>query len=387
MSRATRPATAALVALASALLAVECRTTQGPGTAPSAALEAPPSDLETAAFDALIGATEAARGLSFVQRPVLEVLDEGDPRFAAVRAAMAFALEGGGGPSGGVSAERVAVDAARARIVALRPVAPEQVRLALAFLLDAQHYPTLVDAARRATGDVGLTLRGLLLGSALATAGGGLGPPPEAPATPAADPLAGPRFRGDEALAGLLGPLPALAAQGYLRGREDREAAFRAPPLSTEQLLRPAEGHGADRPVWLAGAIATPPGCAVASDESVGLYTLLRALVQRGAEVPARGLGAWSGDRLVRWRCGEDSASWLYVAELEDEAGARAFAAAAPELLPLDLGGEPILQRRGRRVVVSVGLAAADADAIARRLEAVELRSAEQAIALTGGGP
>lgn len=384
MSSQPRLAPLALLLLALPLLAFQCQTTHGPPPAPPA-LDDVTGAPDPAVLDGWIQATETARGLAFVRRPTLETLEPDAPAFEALRAAMPVPLERGEGPWSSRPAERVAVDVARAHVAALRPVDVDEVLLALAFLLDAQHYPRLVENAGRAAGDVGRTLRGLLVASAISTARGGyeLDPPD---GEPPADLLAEERLEPNPAM-GPFGPLPVVAAQLYLRAQRDREAAFRAPPLSSEQLLRPAQGHGADRPAWPAGAIAAPPGCEVASDESLGVWTLLHGLIQRGASAPAGGLAAWTGDRLVRWRCEPERAAWLYVAQLDDEAGARAFATVVPLLLPPDLEGDPILQRRGARVVVSSGLGAAEADATARSLRAVELRSAEQAAALMRGGP
>ena len=384
MSSQPRLSPVALVALALPLLAFECQTTHGPAPAAPPALDSATGAPVPAALDTWIQETETARGLAFVRRPTLETFEPDTPAFEALRAAMPFPLERREGPWGSRPAERVTVDVARAHVAALRPVDGEEVLLALAFLLDAQHYPRLVENAAAATGDVGRTLRGLLVASAIATARGGyeLAPPD---AEPPPDLLAEERLEPNPAM-GPFGPLPVFAAQVYLHAQRDREAAFRAPPISSEQLLRPTQGHGADRPAWLAGAIAAPAGCELASDESLGVWTLLHGLIQRGVGAPARGLAAWTGDRLVRWRCEDERAAWLYVAQLDDEAGARAFAAIVPLLLPPDLEGDAILQRRGRRVVVASGLAAAEADAIARSLRAVELRSAEQAVALLRGG-
>lgn len=382
MSSQPRLAPLALLALTIPLLAAECRTTHGPAPAAPAAFDEKSGAVDPAALDQWIQTTETARGLAFVRRPTLEALEPDSPAFEALRAAMPFPLERRDGPWGSQPAEDVAVDVARAHVAVLRPVNGDDVLLALAFLLDAQHYPRLVENAAAATGDLGRTLRGLLVASAIVTTRGGFGlEPPDA--EPPIDLLAEERLEPNPEM-GPFGPLPVFAAQVYLAAH--REAAFRAPPLSSEQLLRPAQGRGADRPAWLAGMIAAPAGCEVASDESLGVWTLLQSLIQRGASAPARGIAAWAGDRRVRWHCEEGRAAWLYVAQLDDEAGARAFASIVPLLLPPDLDGDATLQQRGRRVVVSTGLAAGEADAIARRLEAVELRSAEQAVALMRGG-
>lgn len=378
-----RPSPVVLLALALPLLAFECRTVQGPPPAPPPALEDASGALDRTVLDAWIEATETARGLAFVRRPTLEILDPEAPAFEALRSAMPFPLERRESIWSSRPAERVAVDVARAHVAALRPVDGDEVRLALAFLLDAQHYPRLVESAADATGDVGRSLRGLLVASAIATATNGRAL--DAPDEPPFDLLAEERWEANPEI-GPFGALPVLAAQSYLRAQRDPEAPFRAPPLSSEQLMRPAQGRGADRPLWLAGAIPAPMGCEVASDESLGVWTLLLGLIERGASAPLRGLSAWSGDRLVRWRCEPERAAWLYVAELDDEAGARAFASIVPLLLPQDLEGDPILQRRGRRVAVSTGLSAAETDAIVRSLQAVELRSAEQAVAIMRGG-
>jgi hypothetical protein len=366
-----------LTLLACLLLAVECRTPVGPRGAPEAPLVDPHGEPDPAALEGWVRRTEGARGLAFVRRPSLELVEPNDPRLAGSdAAALLFARA----ESDQVSA---VPDFARDRIVTVRPVDLPQVRLALARLLDAQHYPRLPEAAEVLAGDPGRAVRALLDASAVATVRGGLGPAPDEPRT---DPFADPVLdAGEPQPAPDLRDLLVLSAQSFLRELDDREAAFRSPPLSTEQILRPGRWRAGDRPVWLAGP---PPAlaCAPERDESLGLIALLEALARRGGRLPSAALAGWRGDRCVIARCGEGASAWVYVIEHDDEAGAAAFGAEAPTLLAEILEGPVEVRRLDRRVVVWHAVSADAAIAFARGLEAAEVRSLEEALAFSGRG-
>jgi hypothetical protein len=371
----------ALILAALCVLGVECRTTGGPAQGPTRRpLEIAPGDLDGLALDERIARIEEARGLAFVQRPRVEVYDAEDPRLRALVAATPLELEKRESLFATRPLEHTAVDPTRERISTARPIDEAELDVALAFLLDAQHAPRLVRIASSARGDAGLALQTLFAASALATAAGGLGPPPE---EPPADPLAGARIEPLPAEArALLGDRPLLAAQGFLRAQDDREEAFRRPPLSTEQILRPERWRRDDRPVWLAGAPPPVAGCALADDTSVGVFTLFLSLVDRGPGVPSRALSGWRGDRLLVWRCAGGPDRWLYAIEHDDEAGARAFAAVAETLLPPSLGAPDAVARAGRRVAVSSGLEPGVRDAFVASLRPRELRHPDDALGL-----
>lgn len=369
MQRRSRATTLVLASLAAMSVATECRTTQGPPRVHSPE----PGD----PLDAWIARTESARGLTFLRRPHLEGVAAGDASLALPRDGAAIALVA---PSGMIFTkpfERTAVDHSRDRVLAAPPLAEDEVRVALAFLLDAQNYPSLVADAERAAGDAGVALRALVAASALATAAGGLGPVPEGPLP---DALAEPILEAPADPDGdLFGPIPVLAAQGFLRAIDDREAAFRAPPLSTEQILRPQRWVQGDRPAHLTGAAPVLPGCAIARDESVGVYALVRGFLQRGGSIPSQPLRAWQGDRVVAWHCDGGRFAWIYVAQLDDAESAHRFADAAALLLPTEWPAADGVGRRGRRAFAFHGVVPGDADAFAARLAPREIRRASDA--------
>ncbi|RIK92670.1 MAG: hypothetical protein DCC71_24370, partial [Proteobacteria bacterium] len=336
-----------LFAIAPWLAATRCVTTQGPPREGVALVEVAPGELARDVVDGWIARTERARGLAFVRAPLVAIVDAGDPALAALRDAAAVPLVRSSGMVFTEPLANAAVDLARDRVVAARPPAETEILVALAHLLDAQRYPHLVQTAARAPGDVGVALRALLAASALSTANGGLGPAPE---EPPADPFAAPRIAAETPDAGTLFPeVPVLAAQGFLRALGDREDAFRAPPLSTEQILRVARWRAGDRPVRLAGPPPVVPGCTLARDASFGVWAQVRALLGRGGDAPSRVFAAWRGDRALAWRCAGDATAWIYVLELDDEASARAFAASGDALLPSEWAPAQHAGRRGRR--------------------------------------
>jgi hypothetical protein len=376
MQRRSRSTTLLLAALAAVGVATECRTTQGPPRA-RPLVEGDP-------LDAWIARTESARGLTFIRRPQLEIVDPGAAALQALRDANAIPLVVPSGLLFTRPLERTAADRTRDRVVAAAPIAEDEVRVALAFLLDAQHHPNLVGDAERSAGDVGVALRALVAASALATANGGLGSASEGPLP---DAFEDPRIEIEADPDGdLFGPEPVLAAQGFLRAIDDREAAFRAPPLSTEQILRPQRWVQSDRPARLVGPPPLRAGCTIARDESVGVYALARGLIQRGGSVASQAFRSWYGDRVVAWRCDDGRTPWIYVAVLDDEDGARRFADAAALLLPTEWPEAEGIGRRGRRAFAFHGVGAAEADAFATRLVAIEIKRASD-VARGAGTP
>lgn len=379
-----------LAVLAPLMAASECATSGGPGQ-PSVLeratrYEAEPlradelQDVGAARLDALVAAVEEARGLRFIQRPALDLVGADDPRLDALRArAETLPLVRPTGSLALPPLERTFAEADRARVVAIGPPNETELRVALAHVLDAQHYPGLVALAPRLAGDVGLAVRALLAASALATAQGGLGP---APNEPPDDALAAATSREpiEPVPAAALGPSPVLAAVGFLRALEDREAAFVRPPLSTEQILRPGIWKKSDRPMALEGPAPRPEGCILRRDESLGLFALVRGLLIRGGESPGGALAAWRGDRLVVAECaGVEEAPWIYVVELDTERDADALRGDLLSLLPSELSRDGRTTRVGARVVAWSGWHDALAVSFADALEAREIRRVEEA--------
>src|SRR5690606_9084101 len=136
---------------------------------------------------------------------------------------------------------------------------------ALAELIDAQHHPRLVALAPELPGDPGRTLRALLAARAQATPAGGLGPPLDPPPPSPLDAETLEIARTPEA-----GDFLVLAATTFLRVQRDREAPLRHPPLSSRELLRPADHAAGFRPVRLEGPAPRLGGCRPEADESVG---------------------------------------------------------------------------------------------------------------------
>jgi hypothetical protein len=370
---------AALACAALCVLGVECRTTRGPAQRPTRPpLEVAPGEIDDAALDARIARIEEARGVAFVQRPRIELYDAEDPRLRALMAATPVELEKREGLATR-PLERTAVDPTRERISAVRPTDEDELDVALAFLLDAQHAPRLVKIAASVAGDAGLALQSLFAASALATATGGLGPPVAPPSDVLVDARFGPL--PPEARA-LLGDRPILAAQGFLRAQDDREDAFRRPPLSTEQILRPEAWKRDDRPIWLEGPVPALEGCALAGDTSVGVFALILSLTERDGSIPSRALAGWRGDRLLVWRCDGAPDRWLYVIEHDDERGAQAFAGVAETLLPPALGAPDAIARSRRRVAASAGVEPRARDAFVAALRPRELRLPDDALGL-----
>jgi len=332
----------------------------GTGTAPDLAAQ--------------VDRTEAARGLRFVRRPTLEVLGAGDARLAELRRAAAARrpLPPTGSAPAAPGPERCFAVFERAQVLCLAPFEEDELRLALARLLDAQAYPALVAAAPALPGDPGIALRSLLAASAAASADAGFPPPPAAPV---------PGVLGQETIEIPPGESPdrilAFAASLFLAVQPDREQPFRAPPLSTKQILGPPAYRAGERPRLLAGPPLALAGCRPTEDQSVGLGRLLAGLAEGGGRVGGRLLAAWKGDRLLRFACDDAREPWLYVVELADEAAADDFAAGAEALLPRALARPATRERVGRRAVFSNGIETEAARRFAAGLEARELRCLE----------
>lgn len=323
--------------------------------------------------DSRVRALEVARGLAFLRTPALERVDDDDPALRALRERPDLVpLHRTTGIAREERVERAIADPARDRVLATRAASDAEIALALAHLIDAQRYPTLVARAARATGDPGEALRALLAASAFLTANGGAGPVPEKPPL---DVFAGPFFE-------ISAPVstraflrtPFLAATGLIRATADREGLFRAPPLSTEQVLRPARWAGSDRPLRLAGALPALPGCSVVRDESLGLFPLVRSVVERGGRVAGRALAGWGGDRLVVEDCAGRSA-WLYVIVLDEPGDAADFVEAVDLLLPAELERPFVARQRERRVIAAHGVDADLATAFGVGLTAQPIRN------------
>lgn len=390
MTRRRALSSLALAALAPLSLASECATSGGPGQ-PSvleraARYEAEPlradelQEVSPARLDALVAAVEEARGLRFIQRPTLDLVTADDPRLEGLRArAAALPLVRPTGSLALPPLERTFAEADRARVVAIAPPSDTELRVALAHVLDAQHYPGLVAYAPRLAGDPGLAVRALLAASALATAQGGLGPAPDEPLVDGLSAATG-RDRIEPVPAAALGSSPILAAVGFLRALEDREAAFVRPPLSTGQILRPARWKQSDRPVALDGPPPAIEGCTLERDESLGLFALVRGLLIRGGRSPGSALAAWRGDRIVVAACaGVEDAPWIYVIELGGEREAEALRGSIRSLLPDELAGEGQAAQIGRRIVAWSGWPDEAATSFASALTARELGRIEEA--------
>jgi hypothetical protein len=361
-------ALAVLLALG-ALGAARCQ----PGP-PDAALVDPRGEVDRDAFAALVAAAEETRGLGFIRRPELVLVDANASELAPLREEAALLAPIRGDP-GQVASPKAGAwpDRAHGRIVAVRPPNGAAIRKALARLLDAQQYPRVADIAPLLTGDAGVTVRALLEASARATASGRW--------------FQG-GYRGEEIdlLAGLaeriakpdaLPPLthldPAEMAPLLLLQLDDPHLAFRRPPLSTKQLLSPAAFLASERPLRLDGAPPVMARCAVAEDESVGVLRLLDEVARIGVQSGDETIAAWKGDRLVRFSCPDGRAPWVYVIALAREADASGFARRAGDVLPPTLARPASVAVLDRRVTVWNGLGDEQALAFGRELALHEI--------------
>jgi hypothetical protein len=336
-------------------------------------------------FAALVESVERARGLRFVRRPELVLVDPSAPELAArEQQARAFApipnaerSESSTLAVHAASLPRAAAfpDFDRAEIIASSPLEPGQVRHALGRLLDGQHYPRLVTAAARLPGDGGIAIRALLAVSANAIAGGSWFPGrlhlPEADA-----PLRAARIQGILQGEPIFDPVKApLQAAGLLcLSLADPETAFRSPPLSTKQLLSPAAYLASDRPTRLVGSFPIPTNCEVVEDESVGVLRLLLGLSASGGSLTGQSLARWKGDRLLQLSCNDGRAPWIYVAEFAREPAPDDFETQLDALLPRSLARPLSSVTFGPRLAAWNGMDAEVATAFARGLASHEVQ-------------
>ena len=384
----------ALLIAVPALGGNDCRSSQ-PGGQGSAdpQLTDERGDPDPNGFAALVQSVENARGLRFIRRPELVLVEPSAPDLAALeRQARVLApipeaepprsslqgarAEGTRIPKGADTPRPAAYpDFDRVEVLASPPVESAQVRRALGRLLDGQHYPRLVEAAPQLPGDTGVAIRALLAVSANAIGGGSWFPGglrlPEAEAPLKAGRIEG-AFRGQPLLDAAAAP---LQAAGYLLlALDDPETAFRNPPLSTKQLLSPQAYLASDRPIRLVGSPPVRANCQILQDESVGLLRLLLGLSASGASIRGESLERWKGDRLLRLSCDDGSAPWIYVAEFLREPAPQDFEGQLDALLPKDLVRPLSSLRFGRRVAAWGAIDGEVAAAFARGLASHEVR-------------
>jgi hypothetical protein len=346
-------------------------------TPPAAALVDDQGGVDRTAFDALVAEIERVRGLRFVRRPDLGLVDPTSPEWAALaKTASGFepippilASASSASPPVPASVGAALPDLDHNRVLAVAPLQPNEVRWALARLLDAQEYPRLVALAPHLPGDAGIAVRAVLEASARAAAGGTW--------------FKGP-YRGEEIdllrnpPPGLGPRLPAAGVAALLMIQLDEpEVVFRKPPLSTKQLLSARDYLASDRPLRLRGPAPSLEGCQVGADESVGVYRLLFDESLANDRPTRESLAAWKGDRLVRLVCRGREGAWIYVAELSGAPQAKAFASHAIRLLPSDLGAPTGTRVVGTRVVAFRGIDPTSALAFAGALEADEVSRLE----------
>jgi hypothetical protein len=335
---------------------------------PSAAAPAPRP------FDLAVSEIETARGLRFLRTPHLESV-AGREAFQAVVATVAERISGAcPGPAFGMREVTTAfADPQADRVVATVDADALDLRVALAQLLDAQHYPELAKRAAHASGDRGIAERALLMASACAAAQGGLGPTPSGDG---GDPFAEPVLEIDAPSPSdtALFRTPLLLTTEFLRRQTDREAPFRRPPRSTAELLIPGRWERGEGPVALVGAAPAITGCRVVRDESIGVFSLARAFLSRGGSVPRGAFVGWQGDRYVAFDCDEGDDPWVYVALFSRKRDAADFRGAAELLLPSELPRPLARRAEGRRVTAWHALDEARARAFSASLEAQTLR-------------
>ena len=350
-------------------------------------------DADPGGFASLVHSVERARGLHFVRWPMLVVMDPSAPELAALeRQARALIplpeAEGRrSSPSGAQAGKTGTRDATpglaaaafpdfeRAEVIASPPLRAEGVRRALGRLIDGQHYPRLVEAAPRLSGDGGIAVRALLAVSADATAAGSWFPGglhlPEAEAPLNAARIEG-VVRGKPAYDVTTGPLQ--SAGFFMLSLDVPERGFRSPPLSTKQLLSPGAYLASDRPIRLVGVPPLSAHCQVVEDESVGVLRLLIGLSRSGDSLSGESLARWKGDRLVRLSCDDGRAPWIYVAEFVGERAPRDFEDRMDALLPGDLARPLHSVTLARRIAAWSGLDAEAVTAFARTLGSHEVK-------------
>ena len=338
----------------------------------AASFAVPATATEGDSFAATVHEVEAARGLSFLRPPSVERVTS--EAFASARSALPhpipIACPGPGFRLRSVETAFANLDADR--VIARTDADPVDVRVALAHLLDAQHYPALARDAARRPGDAGVAERALFEASACASAQGGLGPRPEGDA---GDPFAEPILEVDapsEAVV-LLGT-PILVATEFLRRQPDREAPFRSPPRSTADLLIAERWEHREAPLELVGAAPSEAGCEVVLDESVGLFALIRSFLGSGGRVPRGAFAGWRADRHVALDCGGGRKPWVYVAAFDRKRDAADFHDAADSILPAEWERPFEACALGRRVIAWHDLDGTRARAFGTGLDARPLR-------------
>lgn len=185
---------------------------------------------------------------------------------------------------------------------------------------------------------------------------------------------------------GLLFPYvdgPAFAQRLLARGPGVLDAAFAAPPLSTEQVLHPDRYLAGDAPRWP----DLPPvrrllgsGWRVVADDAAGEIGVRSLLEAWGVDpvAAARGADGWGGDRhlVVRARDGRLAALWWTTWDTEaDAAGFEGLAGNALALRrPADAIGDDLVVRQACRVLVGLDLPATHADRAVRALADAPVR-------------
>jgi hypothetical protein len=363
----------------------DCRPAQPGGAGAEPLLADARGAPDSSAFARLVESVERARGLHFVRRPMLVVVEPNASELAALerqaRALLPMPEAGRASSQRGAQGKDKALSAAafpdfeRAEVIASPPLRTEELRRALGRLIDGENYPHLVEAAPRVPGDGGIALRAILAVSADATAAGSWFPGGlhllEEQALLNAPRIEG-VVRGKPAFDTATGPL--RCAGFFMLSLDEPERAFRSPPLSTKQLLSPVAYLASDRPTRLVGVPPVSARCQVVEDESVGVLRLLIGLSQSGGSVTGDSLARWRGDRLVRWSCDDGRAPWIYVAEFAGEPAPRDFADRIDALLPGDLPRPVHSVTLARRIAAWSGLDVEAATVFARTLGSHEVK-------------
>jgi hypothetical protein len=205
-----------------------------------------------------------------------------------------------------------------------------EARRALRRLLDGAELPRLARAAPDVRGDPGVALRALLAASADGAAASARRPRVRSISSSFQ------RSHVDRAGA----PVRRLHRdrRALPRGADRPRAAFRVRRSRRRSSVSPKRWRAGERPIELAGAPLAVDACRVVEDESVGVARLLIELLAKGGSVPGPLLGAWRGDRGLRFACDDGRAPWIYVAELPTAARV-AYAARIGDLLPAAFAG------------------------------------------------
>jgi hypothetical protein len=313
---------------------------------------------DDAAFEALARGIETTGGLQFRTAPRLVRRASDDPGVARLHE----------------ESERFGLEVTLPGFFQLRPVenayadpeagavvivgTPDErdVKTALALLLGAQHYPDLYRLAAAATGDPGLTLRALFAAAARGAADGGLGEAQTEPMTEDLEESWIEVERGSKDVSPFRTPL--LAATGYLQRQQDRDAAFRKPPLTTLDYLDARRGADAEPVHLLEGPAPAVAGCIVEGDESWGPFRMMRALLENGGRLPSTAIMGWRGDRLVTYACTDARHPWMYVADVSTSDAAEGLRSAGNAPLPGGLPKADHATRTRERVTLSSGVPA-----------------------------